>query len=548
MITFKNRYAEFDNLDDSYNENVFKNCYNKEYRKNFLNFNNHKNRNENSRYLRGQNFNDMRLNNNNINSYQRQISLTPFPQLPIVNNNYSNNSNNDFYRQQNFLGSRSSPNMPSIIAYNNNNQIRTPIPRYNNNNFNNENGFISNNYDTNLSSDSIQFYNDNNILNISNDSQYNQDQSQNILNSSNQSIRQSWDNELEELQKERKLLLEQEKLNQLDFELRYLRQKRKADLERRLAEQQQNLIYINKLKENEIENIINNNNRNNTNLRSVNTNYRINTFRNSNRPINNKILEESLKTSVMNDKFYMNELIQEINRMKISQQEANFEFQKKMKDLVKQNESIKLANQKMIQKIKDMKRALSDKKDKKQNDDDDEDFIYNNYDDYLIEQRNNRIKQKQLFDNNNGYENNSKSYNFTNKNKYSNINNDGNFRSLNVNDLGKNKRKIYLGKKDEDIEEFNSLNKNLINTGNNVVVTPLLFKENKNKYNKNYDFISPLEYSQKTTKLNHDGELNKNKSLDFENDYSGTRKQNLYSLIRKNNGRLERIKEIEEKN
>ena len=506
----------------------------------------------------------MRLNNNNFNSYQRQISLTLFPQLPIVNNNYTNNSNNDFYRQQNFLGSRSSPNMPSIIAYNNNNQIRTPIPRYNNNNFNNENGFISNNYDTNLSSDSIQFYNDNNILNISNDSQYNQDQSQNILNSSNQSIRQSWDNELEELQKERKLLLEQEKLNQLDFELRYLRQKRKADLERRLAEQQQNLIYINKLKENEIENIINNNNRNNTNLRSVNTNYRINTFRNANRPINNKILEESLKTSVMNDKFYMNELIQEINRMKISQQEANFEFQKKMKDLVKQNESIKLANQKMIQKIKDMKRALSDKKDKKQNDDDDEDFIYNNYDDYLIEQRNNRIKQKQLFDNNNGYENNSKSYNFTNKNKYSNINNDGNFRSLNVNDLGKNKRKIYLGKKDEDIEEsnrnfylgkkdedieeFNSLNKNLINTGNNVVVTPLLFKENKNKYNKNYDFISPLEYSQKTTKLNHDGELNKNKSLDFENDYSGTRKQNLYSLIRKNNGRLERIKEIEEKN
>ena len=43
--------------------------------------------------------------------------------------------------------------MPSIISYNNNNQIRTPIPRYNNN-FNNENGFISYNYDTYLRIDS----------------------------------------------------------------------------------------------------------------------------------------------------------------------------------------------------------------------------------------------------------------------------------------------------------------------------------------------------------------------------------------------------------
>ena len=31
------------------------------------------------------------------------------------------------------------------------------------------------------------------------------------------------------------------------------------------------------------------------------------------------------------------------------------------------------------------------------------------------------------------------------------------------------------------------------------------------------------------------------------NDYSGTRKENLYSLIRKNNNRLEKIKELEEK-
>ena len=48
MITFKNRYAEFDNLDDSYNENVLRNCYHREYRKNF--FNRPSRHNENFRY------------------------------------------------------------------------------------------------------------------------------------------------------------------------------------------------------------------------------------------------------------------------------------------------------------------------------------------------------------------------------------------------------------------------------------------------------------------------------------------------------------------
>ena len=63
------------------------------------------------------------------------------------------------------------------------------------------------------------------------------------------------------------------------------------------------------------------------NFRSINHDYRI--FRNNNPSYNNKILEEKLKTNVMNDKFYINELIEEINKMKISQQEANTEFQKK---------------------------------------------------------------------------------------------------------------------------------------------------------------------------------------------------------------------------
>ena len=326
-----------------------------------------------------------------------------------------------------------------------------------------------------------------------------------------------------------------------------MNQKRKADLERRLAEQQQNLKYINQLKENELENNIYNNNQS-INTRRIN-NYRINTFRNNNRAFNNnnnKILEESLKSSVMNDKFYMNELIQEINKMKISQQEANFEFQKKMQDLVKQNESIKLENQKMIEKIKDMKNALSEKK---QNDDD----IYNNPNnyDYLIEQRErrtNRLRQKKLFDDNNydnniknnyddNFENNSKSFNYKNENKQNN------FTSLNLDEIPPN-RKFYLGKKDNDVEEFNLLNKNLVNN-NNVVVTPLLFDENK-KYTKNYDIYTPIDNSEKG--INFDGEYNKHKNYTIRNDYSDTRKENLYSLIRKNNDRLERIKEIEEKN
>ena len=526
MITFKNRYAEFDNLDDSYNQNVLRNCYHREYRKNFFNFNRNNHRNQNSRYSNKQNFNDMRLSNNNFNNYQRQNSFTPFTQLPVINNNnYNSISNNDSYRQQNFLGSRNSPNMPSIVAYSNNNYIRTPIPRCNNPN--NESGFISNNYDGNMSNDNIQFYNENNNLNISNDSLY-QDQSQNILNTSNQIyMRQSFDNELDELEKERKLLLDQEKINQIDFELRYLKQKRKIDLERRLREQQQNLECMNKLKESAMNDLYNNQN---INKKKVN-NYRINAFRNKSKSFNNnKILEESLKSSVMNDKFYMNELIQEINKMKISQQEANFEFQKKMQELAKQNESIKLANQKMIEKIKDMKIALSDKKQSE-----DEDF-YNNqkYYDNFLEQRNNRNKQKTLFGEKKE-EINSKSYDYGYRNKFNN------FTNSNLEDKEEYK-KFYLGKKDDDIEEFNLLNKNLVS--NKAVVTPLLFDENT-KYTKNYDIYIPIDYSEKG--INFDGEYNKTKNYGTGNDYSKTRKENLYSLIRKNNERLERIKEIEEK-
>ena len=58
---------------------------------------------------------------------------------------------------------------------------------------------------------------------------------------------------------------------------------------------------------------------------------------------------------------HLNELIKEINKMKMSQNEANIQFKKKMDDLVRQNESIKRVNEKMIEKIRDMKYALSEK-------------------------------------------------------------------------------------------------------------------------------------------------------------------------------------------
>ena len=520
MITFKNRYAECDNLDDSYNDNVLRNCYNKEYRKNFRHLKNNKSGN-----LRYTNFNDTRaINNNNynFNSYQRQNAYTPFPKLPQINNNM--NYNNISYNDQNFVPSRSSPSMPSIVSYNNNNMNyrQTPLPRYNNNNLNNSfdnSGFISNNYDGNISNDNIQFYNDsNNILNISNDSQH----------------------ELEEIERERKLLLEQEKLNQLDFELRYLRQKRNADLQRRLAEQQQNLEYINKIK-NEIEIENDYNNAINNNIRRINYNYSINNNNRRNYYDNyyNKYLEEKLKSNVMNDKFYMNELIGEINRMKISQEEANQAFQLKMNDLVRQNESMKKVNEKMIEKIIDMKLALANKKQTDTDTNNDDTF------DYLYEKKLRGRQKSRFYNGNDGNDdNNQKNDNFYSirNDRYADFdsldytikNKDNkNYKSLDNYKLGK----YYLGKKDKDIEEFNMLNKNIVNKDNSVVVTPLKFNEDDSKYVNDFKVYNP-PYNNNSRNRNNNTIKNTN---------SNNKNEELYSLIRKNNDRLEKLKELEEK-
>ena len=287
-------------------------------------------------------------------------------------------------------------------------------------------------------------------------------------------------------------------------------------MQRRLDEQQ-NLIFINnRLKQNSIANNYIDYNDNNkqidNNVTRVFYNYRNTNRGNDYKSYSNKALEEKLKSSLMDDKMHMNELIKEINKMKMSQNEANIQFQKKMDDLARQNESIKRVNEKMIEKIRDMKYALSENK--------------QNNNDYLIEQRKNIFKQRKIFDNDYDNNNNSKSYN----NIYSNVfdNNLNKKRDVNYEEKSID---YYLGKKDKDIEEFNSLNQNLVNKDNSVVVTPLLFKDNQNKYEKKY--YSPYEKY-----------FNNNTN---NNDYSGTRSENLYSLIRKNNNRLERIKELEEK-
>ena len=81
------------------------------------------------------------------------------------------------------------------------------------------------------------------------------------------------------------------------------------------------------------------------------------------------------------------------------------------------------------------------------------------------------------------------------------------------------------------------LNQNLVSKSNKVPVTPLLYDSNSAKYTINFE-----------PNINFDGDYNKNNNFTIGNDYSSTRRENLYSLIRKNNDRLNQIREMEEKN
>ena len=177
----------------------------------------------------------------------------------------------------------------------------------------------------------------------------------------------------------------------------------------------------------------------------------------------------------------MKQLIDEITRMKVSQNEANEHFMQKIDDLYQQNEMIKSYNKDLMSRLKEVKYAVKEREDNP-----------GTINDYLIEQHNKK-------------NNNNKSY-------------------FSINDGEKinnyKYRNYFLGKKDKDEEEFNLLNQNLVNGNNGTVVSPLIYDKN-NFNNRNIKLKS----------------YTKNEN----------NKDDIYSLLRKNNDRLDRIKELEDK-
>jgi len=505
MITFKNRFAEFDNLDDSHNENVLRNCYYREFHRNFLRFLGNNKFKGNFRYSNpNQNYNDIRLknfrNNDTIINSQRQNSITPFPRIPInnrnnMNQNYNSLQNENFNQRQN-INLRSSPNYYNLRA---NKSISTPIPSYNNIfNNNNNNNFNNNSFENsfNNSNDNIQNFNENeninnNNNNFNNDYEYNNNN--NIDNSfntsrdyqySNEEIEfQKRRNEIEnEIQKERQkqLILEQERLNQIEKELQDIRLKRNIELKQKLEQQ--------KIEER----IWNQRRLRNKRIKKNNLNNRIR----HNKSFKQSILEESFKKNMINDRMHMNQLIDEVNRMKISQNEANDQFKQKIEDLFEQNNLIQSYNKDLMSKLKEVKFAVKEKEDNP-----------DTINDYLIETRNKR--------NNYNNQNYFKKGNVIRNNYYNKyIENDK------INNNNYNYKNYFLGKKDKDEEEFNLLNQNLVNGNNGIVVSPLIYEKN-NYNNRNLKFKS----------------LTNNEN----------NKDDIYSLLRKNNDRLDRIKELEDR-
>ena len=504
MITFKNRFAEFDNLDDSQNENVLRNCYYREFHRNFLRFLGNNKMRGNFRYSNhNQNYNDIRLknfrNDNTIMNSQRPNSITPFPRIPInnrnnLNQNYNSLQNDNFNQRQN-INLRSSPNYYKLRA----NNISTPIP-LNNNNFNNiNNNFNNNSFENsfNNSNDNIPNVNENENIN-NNNNNFNNDydfNNSNIDNSFNTSRDYQYNNnedfefqkkrnEIEnEIQKERQkqILLEQERLNQIEKELQDIRLKRNIELKQKLEQQ--------KIEEK----IWNERRLRNKRIKKNNISHKIR----HNKSFKQSILEESFKKNMINDRMHMNELIDEINRMKISQNEANEQFKQKIEDLFEQNNLIQSYNKDLMSKLKEVKFAVKEREDNP-----------DTINDYLIEQRNKR--------NNINYQNYFRKGNVIRNNYYNKYIEDDKIN----NNYNYNYKNYFLGKKDKDEEEFNLLNQNLVNGNNGIVVSPLIYEKN-NYNNRNIKFKS----------------LTNNEN----------NKDDIYSLLRKNNDRLDRIKELEER-
>ena len=187
-----------------------------------------------------------------------------------------------------------------------------------------------------------------------------------------------------------------------------------------------------------------------------------------NNSVKQNYLEESLKSSILKERLNMNELIDQVNRLKLSQNEANEQFQKKMDELAKQNELIKNYNKDLLSQIKEMKYAVKDREDNPE--------IIN---DYLIEERNKRNNNlKNFIRNDNMIRNN---INYKKISEDEKLNNYNDFKSIDY-----NYKNYFLGKNDKDVEEFNDLNQNLVNGNGKVVVSPLIYNKNNNKKTLNF--------------------------------------------------------------
>ena len=631
MLTFKNRFAEYDNLDDSYNQNVFNNCYHREYRKNF--FRGPKMRNQNNRYNNNNNNNERYVvnksenysngyfnNNSNINNFREssytpsQAPYTPYQNSSQIKNLFNNNNNNNDLFSKNLNSCNSAvlinydnndQQYNNNINYNNNGQqYNNNVEQYNNNNiqqqYNNSNNYQqynnnSNNEQQYINNNNQQYNNNNNQYNNNNNQQYinnninnsynnstslsskfnnisynmsNDNINNNYLENSNNSINESQipenlnynrnnnnnnenlnssrrydlnltnestynysnnnkrirnysnsvdaynnrlfdiNDQLNRYNEEQEILKGQEEIDKIENELKNIRQKRVDTLNKKLSELQK-LQRISNLSENNLDrNIKQNNKKLNDDINRIkytlNNNYN---HGNYSRRVNNSydfkdksnFLKEEINSNLTNDKLCMDELIQEVNRLKLSQIEANKKFQKKMDDLAKQNENIQKVNEKMINKIKDMKHILNEKKQTNE-------YIQKYMGSKNLQQQK-YIPPKKIY-----------------RNEYSNTLNNYENESQTINT---NRRK-----------------NNFADYGNNIIsedyldydkdVKRLLYDPKKNG-GKDNSLLYPYD------------KINGGDNIDGVNGRNSCQME-LYNILRTDNGRLQRIKEIDENN
>ena len=221
MYTYNNRYAEFDNLNDTLNDNVFKSCYNAYYRKNHLN--------------------------------QRQTVLTPFSVIPHINQSVNRPNPRSYniitnriispYSNKSLVTSQSTPNIMYVgdESQSNGNNNLTHSTDVGNFHF----------YSPSTEPSGIN-------LNLSYDSQYanNNNRIKEMIS------RQNYINQLDDLIKIKKKQQEEiehkRKLQKIEDELQEIRDRRNEELKEKLVKDRY-LQYINKNEVKDIEGLYNKN-------------------------------------------------------------------------------------------------------------------------------------------------------------------------------------------------------------------------------------------------------------------------------------------------